>query len=65
MSDDEKNSNPIIDFFMKNEWVIILIIGSIVVAYASVAILGKNNPIELEVEKVIEAQTGVHVDLTP
>ena len=37
----------------------------IIVAYVSVILLGKNNPVELDIEKVIEVETGLKVDLTP
>lgn len=57
--------NPILEFLKKNSWIIIIIILLVFIAYGSVAFLGKNNAIELEIEKVIETETGVHVDLTP
>lgn len=52
--------------FLKANWKVILIITvGIIVAYGSVAFMGKNNPIEIAIEKVIEAETGIKVDLTP
>lgn len=56
---------PIQDFWAKYNWIIIIVIICVVVGYISVIFLGKNNPIELEIEKVIEIETGLHVDLTP
>lgn len=53
------------EFLEKNWPIILIIITTVVVAYGSVVILGKNNPIEIEAEKVIEAETGLKVDLTP
>ncbi len=42
--------------FLLEEWrIIIMMLLMVIVAYASVAILGKNN----------EAKTGIKVDLTP
>jgi hypothetical protein len=58
-------SDPIVAFVKKYKWVILIIGSCVIVGYASVLLLGKNNPIEIEVEKVIEAETGLHVDLTP
>ena len=58
-------SDPIIGALKKYKWVIIIVAACVVVGYASVLFLGKNNPVELEIEKVIEVETGVHVDLTP
>lgn len=53
------------DFLAKNWKIIVILMVGILVAYGSVAFLGKNNPIELEIEKVIEVETGVKIDLTP
>jgi len=53
------------DFLSKNWKVIVILVVGVVIAYGSVLYLGKNNPIELEVEKVIEVETGVKLDLTP
>lgn len=53
------------EFFVKNAWIILIIIICICVAYASVVLLGSDNQVEVAVEKIIEAETGIHVDLTP
>jgi hypothetical protein len=55
----------VIQFLKSYKWIIIILFFSLLVGYSSVIFLGKNNPIELEIEKVIEVETGVHVDLTP
>lgn len=57
--------DPMVLFFKKYKWVILIVAACVAVGYASVLFMGKNNPIELEVEKVIEIETGIHVDLTP
>lgn len=46
------------------EFIVIFII-LITIGYTSGLFLGKDNPIEQEVEKIIEVETGVKVDLTP
>jgi len=48
-----------------NLWLIVLVLILVIVGYGSVLFLGKDNKIELEIEAVIEAETGVKVDLTP
>lgn len=58
-------STPVTEFLSRNRWTIIIILISIMVGYASVAFLGPNNQVEVAVEKVIEAETGLRVDLTP
>lgn len=56
---------PIRGFFVRN-WVLIIIIATAVISgYASVVFLGNDNVVEENVEKIIEAQTGVKVELTP
>lgn len=65
MSLPKELSEPLTKFWNQYNWIIIVVVICIIVGYASVAFLGKNNPIELEVEKVIEVETGVRVDLTP
>lgn len=52
-------------FWATYKWHIIIVVSSIIIAYSSVYFLGKNNPIELEVENFIEQETGYHIDLTP
>lgn len=58
-------STPIATFWQTYKWVIIIVASCVMIGYLSVLILGKNNPIELEIEKVIESETGLHVNLTP
>ena len=58
-------TNLIVSFWQTYKWIIVIVVACIVVGYLSVFILGKNNPVELEIEKVIEAETGVRVDLSP
>lgn len=53
------------NFWFKNWHIILIITSCIVIGYASVTLWGPDNPIEQDVEKVIEAQTGISVDLTP
>ena len=48
-----------------NFWLIAIVFILVFIAYGSVIFLGKNNKIELEIEAVIEQETGVKVDLTP
>ena len=52
-------------FWKQYGTIVFLIILGIIIGYGSVIFLGKNNPIELEVEKFIEVETGCHIDLTP
>jgi len=49
------------------KWSKPIIFGTVllILAYGSVLVLGKNNPVELDIEKVIEVETGLKVDLTP
>lgn len=56
---------PLREFFVKNAWIIILLIILICVAYASVIFLGTDNQVEVAVEKIIEAETSIRIDLTP
>lgn len=58
-------SDPILNFLKTQKWIILILVISIILAYFSVMLLGKNNIVELEVEKVIEIETGVEVNLTP
>ncbi len=53
------------EFFVKNAWIIIILIICVCVAYASMIFLGSDNQVEVAVEKIIEAETGIHIDLTP
>lgn len=50
---------------LPNLWLIAVVLILVVVAYGSVIFLGKDNKIETEIEAVIEAETGVKIDLTP
>ena len=52
--------------YLSANWkmIVILIVG-VIIAYSSVYFMGKNNAIELEIEKVIEVETGVMINLTP
>lgn len=45
--------------------IIIIVISAAFIGLVSVAFLGKDNPIEQEAEKVIEAETGIKLDITP
>lgn len=56
---------PIREFFVKNAWIIIILIISICVCYVSVIFLGSDNQVEVAVEKIIETETGIRIDLTP
>ncbi len=56
---------PIREFFVKNAWVIIILIIAICVGYVSVIFLGSDNQVEVAVEKIIETETGLRIDLTP
>ena len=58
-------TTPIMDFLKKNRWIIIIIIACIFFGYASVIFLGPDNQVEVAVEKIIEAETGITIDLTP
>jgi hypothetical protein len=57
--------NELIQFWRNYKWALILTLMLILTAYGTVFILGKNNPIELEIEKVLEKEIGFPVDLTP
>ena len=56
---------PIKIFWDNNKWLMLVVVMLILAAYGSVLILGKNNPIEIEIEKAIEKETGLQIDLTP
>lgn len=65
MSENE-NDFLSLEVFFSTHWPVIVILAvSVLVAYISVAFLGQNNPIELQIEKVLELETGIRVDLTP
>ena len=52
--------------FFSMHWPLMVILAvSILAAYISIAFLGRDNPIEMEIEKVIEIETGLKIDLTP
>ncbi len=56
----------IIDSALKIKWFFLLIIAlGILMAYASILILGDNNIIEVKIEEMIEAETGMKIDITP
>ena len=61
----EELTTPINSFFSKNRFIIIILISCVIVGYVSVIFMGRNNPVEVEIEKVIEAETGIKIDLTP
>lgn len=52
-------------FWQNYKFLILLTAIFVMIGYLSVLFLGKNNIIEVEVEKVIEMQTGLKIDLTP
>ena len=52
-------------FWSKYRSMIIISFLLILIGYGSAAILGKNNPIEKEVEKVLDAETGLDIKLMP
>ena len=52
-------------FWSKYRFFIMFSLLLILIGYGSAAILGKNNPIEQEVEKVLDAETGLDIKLTP
>lgn len=56
---------PIKNFLNKNFFVICILIVCVIVAYVSIAMLGRDNPIEQDIEKLVEVETGIHVDFTP
>lgn len=53
------------EFLSKTLMITIIVISCLLIGYVSVIFLGKDNPIEQEVEKIIEAETSVVIDLTP
>ena len=65
MTVEDEILEPFKNFWSKYSWLILLVSGLLIMAYCSVIFLGKNNEIELEIEKVIEVETGVKLDLTP
>lgn len=58
-------AKPMRDFMTTNKWAIIITITSIAIGLGSIIFLGKDNVVEQEVEKIIEAETGINLDLTP
>lgn len=57
---DQMNS-----FWQNYKFLILLTVIFVMIGYLSVLFLGKNNLIEVEIEKVIEMETGLKIDLTP
>lgn len=53
------------EFLFKNWIMIIIMISCVLVGYISTVFLGKDNPVEQEVEKIILVETGLTIDLTP
>lgn len=53
------------EVFFSKFMIIVYIGAAVIMAYASLLILPKDNPIEQSVEKIIKQQTGIKVDLTP
>lgn len=53
------------EFLSKNWKLIVILTVGVLVAYGSVIYMGKDNPIEQEVELLIQEETGVKIDLTP
>lgn len=45
--------------------IVVVVITAFVVGMLSTKVLGPDNPVEEVAEDVIEAETGMHVDLTP
>ena len=45
--------------------VLLALIIAVIIAYISTLFLGQENPIEVGVEKAIETQTGIKIDITP
>jgi hypothetical protein len=48
----------------KNKWALLITTIAIVIGFGSIYFLGKYNPIEQEAEKIVEAETGMVVDLS-
>jgi hypothetical protein len=65
MTVPDEIGDPIYLWVVKNKWKIIIAVTAIVMAYGSILLLGKDNIIEIEAEKILEVETGIHVDLTP
>lgn len=53
------------EILSKNWIMIIILISCILIGYVSMIFLGKDNQVEQEVEKIIEIETGIRIDLTP
>ena len=50
----------------QKNWVMLVIVAMQIIAIiCSVVYLGKGNPVEIQLEKAIELETGIKVDLTP
>lgn len=45
--------------------VLLALIIAVIIAYISTLFLGQENPIEVAVEKSIETETGIKIDITP
>lgn len=52
------------DFFSKNFYIIIFSSICLLLAYASVIYFGSNNIFEIKLEEIIEAETGIKVDIS-
>jgi hypothetical protein len=51
--------------FSKPVFVISIMVILITLVYLSVVFLGKNNIVEVEIEKIVEKETGLTIDFTP
>lgn len=63
LSIPDEISQPIHQFFSNNIIIISLIL-LFIAAFVSVIFLGNDNSIEQGIEKVIEAESGIKIDLT-
>jgi len=53
---------PLNEFISKNGLIIILIISCVIIGYVSMIFMVRNSPVEVEIEKIIEAETGIKQD---
>lgn len=52
-------------YFKPYQYIVLIVIISLIIGYLSVPFLGKNNPIEEAVEEIIRQETGISLELTP
>lgn len=62
---NEEKFNVYKELIYPNRWLLAFFGLLLLIGLSSVIFLGKDNPIEKEVEKIIEVETGLNIDLSP